>query len=191
MVLAHGQLCHRFFSTGADERGLGRWAWLHIHGTRRASARIISVYRPCKTTSVLQNSTVYKQQVKHLKDKDIDICPLEQFSIDLLALLQKWMAAGDKIILLIDSNEDIRDGTFDRELRQIDLHSEIRTRHGNTPPPTQQKGSFPIDDIYVSGNVLIDKAGYMPFGDGPGDHRGLYIDVNLQNLVGGEFHKIH
>lgn len=38
---------------------------------------------------------------------------------------------------------------------------------------------------------MISKSGYMPFRDGPGDHRGLYIDVNLQNLAGGDYHKIH
>lgn len=191
MIMTHGQLCHRVLTTGADERGLGRWAWIHIHGTKKASARIISVYRPCRTNSSTHNSTVYKQQVKYFKDNDIDTCPLEQFSIDLMALLQKWITAGDKIILLVDSNEDIRDGNFDRGLRQLGLHSGIRTRHGNSPPPTHQKGSAPIDDIYVTRNIMIDKAGYMPFGDGPGDHRCLYVDVNLQNLVGGDFHKIH
>ena len=38
---------------------------------------------------------------------------------------------------------------------------------------------------------MISKAGYLPFGQGPGDHRGLFVDINLQNLVGGDFHKIH
>ena len=134
---------------------------------------------------------MYKQHLKHLKDSDIDTCPLKQYSKDLIPLLRKWMSDGDKIVLLIDSNDDVRSGSFDRELRQLGLHSGIRTRHGNTPPPTMHKGSVPIDDIYVSRNVMIGKSGYLPFGDGPGDHRGIYIDVDLQNLVGGDYHKIH
>ena len=134
---------------------------------------------------------MYRQQVKRLKELDLDICPLDQCTIDLIALLRKWIAAGDKIVLMIDSNEDVRNGSFNAESWKIGLRSGIRTRHGNNPPPTQHKGSTPIDDIYVTQNVMIDKAGYLPFGDGPGDHRGLYVDINLQNLVGGDFHKIH
>ena len=115
MVLAYGQFCHRVLSSGADERGLGRWAWLHIKGTKNASTRIISAYRPCKTRSVLHNSTVYRQQVKRLKELDLDICPLDQYTIDLIALLRKRIAAGDKIVLMIDSNEDVRNGSFNAE----------------------------------------------------------------------------
>jgi len=80
---------------------------------------------------------------------------------------------------------------LDRELCRIGLISGIRNRHGNNAPPTQQRGSTTIDDIYVTQNIMIDKAGFLPFGEGPGDHHGLFIDINLQNLVGGDFHKIH
>lgn len=147
IVLTQGQFCHRVATTGADERGLGRWAWMHVKGINKASARIILAYRPCKTNSDLHNSTVYRQHYKRLKETDIDECPIQQFQFDLIQLIQKWMKNGDKIILMVDSNEDIRDGTFDTALRRIGLISGIRNRHGNNPPPTQHRESVPIDDI--------------------------------------------
>ena len=35
------------------------------------------------------------------------------------------------------------------------------------------------------------KSGFLPFGDGPGDHRAVYADIFHQSFFGGEFHKTH
>ena len=78
MVLTQGQFCHRVATTGADELGLSRWSWMHVKGVNKASARIISAYRPCKTTSAIRNSTVYRQQLKYFSksgyEKAIKLC---------------------------------------------------------------------------------------------------------------------
>ena len=74
-------------------------------------------------------------------------------------------------------------------LRQSGLTSAPRTRHGSNTPPTQHIGSVAIDHIYVTPNLVVGKSGYLPFGDGPGDHRGLYVDIQIQSLIGGNIKK--
>ena len=191
MMLAQGQHCHRIASMGADERGLGRWTWFLLSGVDKIKTRIISAYRPCKTNKVTSNGTVYRQHLQYYKDNDIDDCPLQMFDKELLELIRKCIRQREKVILMIDLNEDINQGEFSNKLQRCGLISALRNRHGTNTPPTQHSGSVAIDDIYVTHNVLTGKCGYLPFGEGPGDHRGLFVDVNLQSLIGGEFQKVH
>ena len=189
MLLAQGQHCHHISSTGADEKGLGRWSWFLLNGKNNIKTRIVSAYRPCKTRNINNPGTVYNQHLKYFKDNNIDTCPLQMFDDDLLTLIRKWIRYGEKVVLMIDSNEDINTGTFNTKLRQSGLISALRKRHGPNTPPTQHSGSVVIDDIYVTPNLVVGKSGYLPFGDGPGDHRGLYVDIQIQSLIGGNIKK--
>ena len=119
------------------------------------------------------------------------MCPLDLYKRELCALIHKWVRKGDKIILLIDANESVVDGSLDKMLQTIDLHSAPRTKFGQHQPPTQHNVRKSIDDIYVSQNVTHVKTGYFPFGDGPGDHRGLFIDLQIASLFGDNIHAIH
>ena len=76
--------------------------------------------------------------------------------------------------------------------RTLGLRSAIRHRHGDlNTPPTQHRGSVPIDDIYMSHDINTVRSGFLPFGDGPGDHRALYVDVTKKSLIGTSIHDIH
>ena len=55
---------------------------------------------------------------------------------------------------------------------------------GVKPPSTYQRGSKTIDTILCTGGVIVKKAGYMPFGEGIGDHRALFIDVTVASTLG-------
>ena len=62
---------------------------------------------------------------------------------------------------------------------------------GHMCPATQHRGSDPIDDIFISAEIKVERSGYLAFGDGPGDHRGIFADICQDSLFGGEFQKIH
>ena len=51
-------------------------------------------------------------------------------------------------------------------------------------PATYQRGRVLIDSIMTTGAVIVDKAGYLPFGVGVGDHRALFVDVSLVSVLG-------
>ena len=58
-------------------------------------------------------------------------------------------------------------------------------------PPTYQRGSIPIDDIFVSPSIASIRAGMLEFGNGPGDHRAIFLDVKQDILIGADPYKIH
>ena len=49
----------------------------------------------------------------------------------------------------------------------------------NTALATYQRGSKPIDTILATSGVRVTQAGYLPFGEGVGDHRPLYVDIEI------------
>ena len=56
-----------------------------------------------------------------------------------------------------------------------------RYHHGNeTTPATQHRGIESIDGIYVTQDLTVGRSGFMEFGDGPRDHRRIYIDVLMR-----------
>ena len=72
------------------------------------------------------------------------------------------------------------------------LMSVLQTRFGRPyMPPTFQRGSIPIDNIFVSPSISASRAGMLEFGNGPGDHRALFLDVCQESLIGLDSYKIH
>ena len=57
--------------------------------------------------------------------------------------------------------------------------------HGQRLPPTTDKGSYPIDAIFVSPALLkIEAGGWLQINSGISDHRQLYIDISIKLLLG-------
>ena len=191
ITLGIEQITHRISGSGADERGIGRWSWLLLKGKNGTLVRVITSYQPNLTQNNSHPGSVYSQQRQYFQNNNIDNCPLEMFQTELVKQIQTWLRQKNKIILLISANEDVRSGRLSNKLENIGLISAIRTRHGHRCPPTQHSNSIPIDDIFISRNVPVFKSGYLRFGDGPGDHRGLFVDVDSRSLFGGSFHHIH
>lgn len=93
-------------STGVDERGLGRWSWLMLEGHRKNKVRVISAYNPCRTQPN-QLHTVYSQHKRYYLSQKKDICPRVQFRKDLCTFIHQCLKQKEKIILLIDCNENL------------------------------------------------------------------------------------
>ena len=191
LTLIKDQLTHQVKTTGADETGMGRWSWIQLVGKEGTSTRIVSAYQMRKVDDPSKSGSVYNQQRRVLLSRKDDTCPVRKFQDDLISTIQKWIEKRERVVLLIDCNEDIRNGTLSEKLESIGLRSAPRFKHGDIDiPPTQHRGSTPIDDIFVSDDINIVKTGYLAFGDDPGDHRGIYIDVTRESLVGSPIHKI-
>jgi hypothetical protein len=99
----------------------------------------------------------------------------------LTAALDNWLAAGDQIVLGIDLNENVLSAAFTRALSSRGLLEIIMTKHGSAAPPTYQRGSSPIDGMYVSAPLKDAYCGYLPF---LGYHRVLWIDIPMDLAFG-------
>ena len=187
------QLANRVSSSGSDSSGLGRWTWQCIRCKTR-NIRIISAYQPNITIGE-EKQTVYAQQKRYLRYiQKSNLCPREAFRQDMTEQLQTWMEKGDLIVLMVDANDDLRDGTTHQWLTEtIGLINSLHTKHPHLQPPSTYTRNFrnkPIDGCYISPGLHIKRGGFLPFRDGIGDHRILYIDVDIETWFEGDLYNI-
>ena len=135
------------------------------------------MYVPQKNTKGI--NTVYSQQLAHLRQDPIPI-----FWRDLAKAITQWQRAGEQLVVMGDWNEDVTGQSLSRWMDTFDLKEAITMTHGTNPPPTYHRGSHAIDGIFVSSSIEINRAGYLGFGDIPGDHRGIWIDIPHSSVLG-------
>ena len=192
-LMAFDQIAHRVSSPGSDPSGLDRWTWHSIRCKTR-DIRIITAYQPNITVGD-EKQTVYPQHRRYLKYiKKSNLCPREAFRSDLTAQLQTWQAKGDLIVLMMDANDDLRDGITHRWLTDtICLINCLHTRHSTLQSPSTYTHNFknkPIDGCYISPESPIQRGGFLPFRDGIGDHHILYTDVDIDTWFEGDLYRI-
>jgi hypothetical protein len=172
---------------GKDEEGLGRWSWILFGGSDGHKTRLITAYNPCKSGKA-NSGTSYQQQCRYfiMKKKDLT-CPRILFRRHLIATIDKWRRAGERIILFMDHNKHVYDGTLGKALSNregLHLQEVILKQTGIPTGATFFRGSHPIDGLWTSDDLNISNACVMPFGYGVGDHRVFILDIPLESLIG-------
>ena len=51
-------------------------------------------------------------------------------------------------------------------------------------PATYQRGKLPVNTFMATVGVVIIKTGYLPFGEGVGYHRALFVNIQLISVLG-------
>ncbi len=176
ITYARDAISHRCFSQGRDESGLGRWSWLRFRGKQHSVTRVVTVYCPVKSHGP---NTVYSQHLEHL-GKD----PIIAFWEDLSAEIDKWQSAGDRLVVMGDWNYDVQSKEFIEWCEAHDLHNGLSSIYGTKSPATHNAGTKTIDAILLSNDLDGNKGGYLDFGHVPGDHRGLWIDLYVEEFIG-------
>ena len=172
--------------TSHDSRNLGRWSSWLFHTNPDHRTRVIAAYCPgSKKREGPQ--TVYTQHLNEINNNGWDTTPYSLFVNDLSAALRCWIAAGDRIILFIDSNEHILHGPLAQRLTHpsIDL-KEVTHKFWptGTEPNTHFRGSQPIDAIYASPEIDVRNCLSLSFHEGVGDHRTMIVDFTTASMIG-------
>ena len=175
-TIVANEVAHRVKTTGFDDSGLGRWSWVLVSGKQGCITRLVTVYCPTKSFGP---STVYTQQLTHLK-----VDPISSFWDDLAKEIHKWQLQGEQLIISGDWNEDVVGPNLTRWMGCFSLREAVTHVHGSKPPPTYHRGTHAIDGIFVSHTIQILKAGYLPFNELPGDHRGIWVDIPQSSILG-------
>jgi hypothetical protein len=118
--------------------------------------------------------------------------PIFQFDTHFITEIQKLKMMGDNIIIGIDMNEDVRTCILSKVFKENDLQDVILTSHPSQSPPAtfnQNQSRIPIDSIWVSPDLDINRARFMPFDGGPlpapsDGHRMLWIEVDNYSFLG-------
>ena len=178
------QLGEAVMEIGCDDTGLGRWCWMRFAG-RQTTTRVVVAYQPCRTRKMAHNST-YAQQMRYWRTKQNYVNPRRLFREQLIANLVKWREEGDKLILMIDSNENMQSGPLSKALKMDSLQMcDVVQSQTNIPgPPTFIRGTRQIDAIWATQDLTITKACFLPFNFALGDHRGILLDISHTSFLG-------
>lgn len=131
--------------------------------------------------------TVYTQQLTTINNLGLDTTPYSLFVNDLVSALQGWRAAGDRIILFIDSNEHILRGHLARRLSHPSINlqeSSHRFWQTDQEHNTHYMGTQPIDGIYTSPEIDVTSFMALSFHEGVGDHRTSIVDFSTTSVIG-------
>mmetsp|Transcript_20508 Transcript_20508/g.46548 ORF Transcript_20508/g.46548 Transcript_20508/m.46548 type:complete len:88 (-) Transcript_20508:77-340(-) len=73
-----------------------------------------------------------------------------------------------------------------KKIQMLDMHEPIIAKYKDEQGivPTQQRGSKPINGIFISNGLQIQARGYFPFEETPSDHGALWIEVKYQDIFG-------
>ena len=175
---------HRKISSGQDTTGLGRWCWTRYRGRHDVTIRVITCYRPCSGNNQGEN-TVHSQQKHYFDSINNNRTPRQALLDDLCAAISLYKESGDQIVLMMDANEDVTSNHIKNTFQAIGPKEAITDRHSDTPNiPTYQRGSTPIDGIFLSSTLQLKTGGYLPFGAFPTDHRFIWTKIKFSNAFG-------
>jgi hypothetical protein len=107
--------------------------------------------------------------------------PIELMDDELSKFVEQCLLNGEQLVLGIDANKNIRNGTFNKCMQEIGRVEICTQRHGRGGPSTYARGTTPIDGIYVSPSLLNSACGYLPV---TCDHRVLWIDLDIDTTLG-------
>ena len=93
--------------------------------------------------------------MNYIRQKGLRTNPKAMFRDDLLGALRIWRNNGERVILMMDANEHVSDGTMCSQLRQpdIDMHPAVDSTTPGTSPKTWFRGKEAIDDIWFSSDL--------------------------------------
>jgi hypothetical protein len=184
-----GMVCRHEFLQYArkpsnDFQGLGRWCLWPFYCNPTHTTRIVVAYR---TGSGKPKGlpTVYQQQVCYMQLHNLKGLPQQLFDKDLLHQCKLWRKSGERIILLMDANEHVLKGKFNKALTSAGLNMEEFTHKcwGPNQPYTHMNGSISIDGGYELSEIEVMSICMLPFLNCPGDHQAFIIDVSTRLLL--------
>ena len=140
-----------------DATGLGRWTRMLLKGGTGVQTRIICGYNPCRSNRQ-NNGTSYSQQRRYQiwQQQDHTTCPRVKFREDLGKLLKEWRAAGDKLIVCIDANENIYKQAFGKLLtdpKGLGMIEAVGRYTGKNIGPTYFRGH--VLSVLVASDPLL------------------------------------
>jgi len=137
--------------------------------------------------------STYQQHCRGLAKLDRSECPRQAILQDLEVAVAAWQDAGDEIIVLTDFDDDVQLPWIRNFFGQMNLVKAISELTGLLPTATHNRGSTPIDGIYVSTGLLPSiTGGYLAFDVAiPSDHRALWVDIPRTILGFNEEYRLH
>ena len=167
-----------------DKSGLGRWASVGIRGKGNHTTRIIVAY--CPVPGGVESSVFSQQErfwIKQGKRRD----PIQAFDEDLEQVVKDFQKNGQAVIVMLDANDDVRQGKLQATLKRRGLTETISNCHGMNGPETYIRNTKmkPIDGIFTSASIDTKNCGYFGYGQSFGqDHQLIWASFLETSVLG-------
>ena len=186
LMMSFPETIPRLIDASIDPEKLGRWVSHAVEGKGSHTIRYVAAYNPCNSRG---NSTVHIQHQEHFRRKGTDREPRQAFLEDLRTAATAWIEAGEKVVMSMDANEDVRTGPLNAMLNSLGFQEQITGTHSakGPPPATHDRNTkhIAIDGIWTNFAHGELRCGHMGFGEGlPGDHRTAWIDIPFEEAFG-------
>jgi hypothetical protein len=139
--------------------------------------QIVCGYSPY-SNSKINSGTSYQQQRRFFITEREDLTsPQKKFYDDLIGQLKKWREDGNRLVVCMDTNEDIYKKSIGQSLTSIEglnMKEFAGEFTGKKIGPT----------FFRTSNLVVTHACLMPAGFGVGDHRMFIIDFQEPSMVG-------
>ena len=147
--------------------------------------RVLVAYQHCVTRKEARTATI-AQQKRYWRIKGDFRCPRKIFRSQLMELLVKWRSNGEKLIVMMDGNENMINGHIQRMFsgKELMMRDVLNERTGKNSPATFIRGSRQIDAVWATPDIEVTSASLLPFHFGIGDHRAIMIDITNSSLFG-------
>ena len=185
----NGEISGKIVERGEDATNMGRWNYVTIQGKNDRRVNIITGYRcgPHRIKNMGSTTAFFQQYTIMRENGDYNPSPAKQFLDDLSILVSTKIEKDEEIILCMDANEEWKHNTqIVQFARQHVLHN-VATSMFDDLPASKPSSNKTIDFMLVSYTVLesIVAYGMVPYNlEVLGDHRGMYMDVNMKKLLG-------
>ena len=147
--------------------------------------RIVSIYIPCANLN--GEICVHVQHKRYLQDKDDDRSPRKAFLEDFEQELEKWIAAGDQIIVGGDVNESVHHHSIHGMFSRNSLHNLLFANHDSTDAPNtyfRNKQDKVIYGIWATPGIVATRCGYTDPNLSPGGHSTFWADIPYASALG-------
>ena len=103
-----------------SHQAIGHWTWYKVEGEPGHVTRFVSAYAPTGGKSSGPKSN-YKQQVRYIQQRGLRTNPIKMFWDDLCQALRQWRERGDRIILMMDANNNVFNGRLKKKLKEANI----------------------------------------------------------------------
>ena len=99
----------------------------------------------------------WKHQLRYIQNNNLYTTPFNMFCDDLCTLLKSWRRQGDRIILLMDANDNVHKGKLSQRLASnlIELKEAVHKLTTGQGPNTHIRGFKPIDGVWHTPKLCL------------------------------------
>ena len=87
---------------------------------------------------------------------------------------------------MMDSNNCVHGGKYTKRLKSLGMKEAVHASVPGWGPNTHQEGSKPIDGIWFTPDLTLEKASYLPYDPQLGDHRPVIAQFTQESVLGAK-----